>query len=77
MFAQLSEDSVVDPMCAASEPSSPGSYPWVMLTLLRVSVSPSNSLKPWWVRRAQDDQSLYHVSPEGQYLLNGCSGVSL
>ena len=45
-------------MCAASESSSPRSYPWVGLTLLCVSISPSNSLKLPWVLRAPGDHPL-------------------
>ena len=41
---QLYEDSVMDQMCAASEFSSPRSYPWVGLNFLCVSVSPFNNL---------------------------------
>ena len=65
-------------MCAASESSSPRSYPWVGSALLHGSVSPSNSPElPLTVLRGLDDQDLSPVSLEEQYLLNSCSGIPL
>ena len=66
---------MVDWMCASSESSFPRSCLWVGSTLLHVSVSPSDSLKPLWVLGALDDQSLSRASLEKQYLLNDYSMV--
>lgn len=66
---------MIEWMCASSESSSPRSCLWVGSTLLRVSVSPSDSLKPLWVLGALDDQSLSYALLEEEYLLNGYSGV--
>ena len=52
---QLSEGSVMDGMCAASESSSPRSYSWVSLTLLVVLVPPPDSLNLPWVIGALGD----------------------
>ena len=65
----------MNPMCAASESSSPRSYPGVGSTLLCVSVSPSWQSKTAVSAWSTGWSAIIIVHPHEQNLFNGCSGI--